>query len=106
MSKMGYAVVECDGQQLKVSEGDTVLVDQGTPGEKREIKSVLAVRTAKGLKVGNPYVKGASVTGTIGEAVKGPKEIIVKYRRRKDSLLKKGHRQHYVELKVESIKEK
>ncbi len=106
MSKMGYAVVECGGGQLKVSEGDTVLIDEGTTGEKMEIKRVLALRTAKGLQVGNPYVEGASVTGTVGDLVKGPKETIVKYKRRKDYRLKKGHRQHYMELKVESIKEK
>ena len=39
----------------------------------RELGPVLALRTASGLKVGNPHIKGAKVTGLVEAEVKGPK---------------------------------
>ena len=92
MSGVGYAVIDCGGRQLKVSEGDTVLVDKGVVGKKIELGPVLALRSASGLKVGNPHVKGAKVTGTVEKEVDGPKITVVKYKRRKDSRVRKGHR--------------
>ncbi len=103
MSNVGYAVIDCGGRQLKVSEGDTVLVDSGVVGEKIELGPVLALRSPSGLKVGNPHVKGAKVTGVVEGEVKGPKVVIVKYKRRKNSRLRKGHRQKYVSVRVESV---
>lgn len=104
MSKVGYAVIDCGGRQLRVSEGDTVLVDKGVAGEKIELGPVLAIRSPSGLKVGSPHVKGAKVTGVVEGEVKGPKITIVKYKRRKKSRLRKGHRQKYVSVKVESVR--
>ena len=104
MSKIGYAVIDCGGRQVKVSEGDTVLVDKGVAGEKVELGPVLALRSPSGLKVGKPHVKGAKVTGVVEGEVKGPKVTVVKYRRRKNSRLRKGHRQKYVSVVVKSVR--
>ncbi len=106
MSSVSYAVVECAGRQLRVSEGDSVLVDKGSVGDKVDLGPVLALRSPSGLKVGDPHVKGAKVTGVVEEEVNGPKITVVKYKRRKDSRLRKGHRQRYVSVRIESIKEK
>ena len=103
MSDVGYAVIDCGGRQLKVSEGDTVLVDKGVVGKKIELGPVLALRSASGLKVGNPHVKGAKVTGLVEKEVKGPKISVVKYKRRKKYRLRKGHRQKCVSVKIESV---
>lgn len=104
MSGVGYAVIDCGGRQIRVSEGDTILVDKGVSGEKIELGPVLALRSPSGLKVGNPHVKGAKVTGVVEGEAKGPKVTIVKYKRRKNSRLRKGHRQKYVSVKVESVR--
>ncbi len=104
MSKVGYAVIDCGGRQLRVSEGDTVLVDNGIVGEKIELGPVLALRSPSGLTVGGPHIKGAKVTGVVEGEVKGPKVTVVKYKRRKKSRLRKGHRQKYVSVKVESVR--
>ena len=104
MSKVGYAVIDCGGRQLRVSEGDTVLVDKGVVGEKVELGPVLALRSPSGLNVGSPHVKGAKVTGVVEGEAKGPKVTIVKYKRRKNSRLRKGHRQKCVSVRVESVR--
>lgn len=106
MSSIGYAVVECAGRQLMVSEGDSVLIDKGSVGDKVDLGPVLALRLPSGLKVGDPHVKGAKVTGVVEKEVNGPKITVVKYKRRKDSRLRKGHRQKYVSVRIESIEEK
>ena len=54
-------------------------------------------------KIGLPYLTGATVTATIlGEAV-GPKIITLKYKRRKGSRKKIGHRQGYLRVKIDAI---
>jgi len=45
--------------------------------------------------VGTPYVEGASVTGKIVAQRKARKVTVFKYKRRKDSKKKKGHRQSF-----------
>ena len=54
-------------------------------------------------KVGKPFVKGAKVTATVGETVKGTKVQVVKMKRRKGYRRTQGHRQRYTLLKVEEI---
>jgi large subunit ribosomal protein L21 len=104
MSDISYAVVECAGRQMRVSEGDVILLDEGIVGKKVDLDSVVALRSPSGLKVGDPYIKGAKVTAVVGEEVKGPKISVVKYKKRKDSKRKIGHRQRYFSATVESIK--
>ena len=56
-----------------------------------------------GPKVGTPVVEGAKVTASVIAEVKGVKLVIQKYRRRKNSRVKKGHRQKYLRIKIEKI---
>jgi large subunit ribosomal protein L21 len=103
MSEIGYAVLDCGGRQMKVREGDTVVLESGTVGEKVELEGVVAVRSPAGLETGSPYVEGAKVICVITEPVSGPKITTVKYKKRKGYRLRKGHRQKYVSARVESI---
>ena len=103
MSGMGYAVLDCDGRQMKVREGDTILLDRGAEGEKVELDKVVALRSPKGLQTGSPYVEGAKVICIVGQPVRAPKITTVKYKRRKGYRRKIGHRQNYVTARVESI---
>ena len=103
MSEATYAVLECSGGQMKVCEGDTILLDKGEVGKEIELGPVLALRSTSGLNVGKPYVEGAKVTGIVEEAVKGRKIIVAKFKRRKGYKLRKGHRQKYVSVRVTAI---
>ena len=101
-----YAVIQDGGRQFTVREGDRILVDRKKDmAENAEIRfdKVLLVGDANGAKVGSPTVAGASVTGTVVCERKGEKLIVFKYRRRKDSKVKRGHRQKYTVVKVEKI---
>ena len=63
---------------------------------------VLFVSGEKNL-VGAPYVEGATVTAKCEKQGRGKKITVFKYRAKKHSATKKGHRQSYTKLIVEAI---
>ena len=99
-----YAVVRSGGKQLRVAPGDVVDVEliDGAPGDRVELDDVLLV-SGDQISVGQPRVEGAKVVATIAGGSSGPKIRIFKYKRRKRYRLRKGHRQHFTQLKIESI---
>ena len=101
-----HAVIQCAGKQYRVSEGDAIKVEQMgcEVGEKVEINEVLIVCDDGSFEVGTPLVRNAKVVAEVLGHGRGEKVITYKYRRRKNSHNKKGHRQNYTELRIESIK--
>ncbi len=99
-----YAIIETNGKQFPVSEGNTVNVDQlaAEIGSEVTISNVLMIGGSS-FTIGNPYIAGAKVTAEVVEHFRGEKVIIFKKRRRHDSRLKKGHRQNYTKLRIKSI---
>jgi large subunit ribosomal protein L21 len=73
------------------------------PGDKVTFDEVLFVGNEGKFQVGAPLVKGASVTGeVIGEAM-GDKVIAFRFKRRKNVRKKRGHRQHYTQVRITGI---
>jgi len=103
---MEYAVVEIGGSQFKVKKGDVVQTDFALGKAKKTVKidKVLMCRSGKKTELGNPYVKGASVSCDVIGVDRAVKVIAYKYRRRKSSKFKKGHRQQQITLKIKEIK--
>jgi large subunit ribosomal protein L21 len=101
-----FAVVKAGGQQYKVAKDDVIKIDkiEGEEGSEIILENVLLVSDdKKGLTVGAPLVKGATVTVTILEQTRDKKVLIFKKRRRKNSRRKNGHRQYITILKVTNI---
>jgi len=100
-----YAIISSGGKQFRVEEGETLRLEklEAQPGDKIELDQVLFVSTEDGVKVGNPLVPSAKVTGTILAEGKGRKIIVFKKKRRKQYRRKNGHRQLYTEVLVDSI---
>ena len=100
-----YALVEIKGKQYKVEKGSLIKVDLlgEEAGNKVEFETVLMLSDDKGPKIGKPYVKGAKVTATVGETVKGTKINVLKFKKRKGYHRNQGHRQKYSLLKVNEI---
>jgi large subunit ribosomal protein L21 len=103
---MAYAVIRTGGKQYRVAEGDTVRVDllSGSAGDKVTFDEVLAIGGDAEAKIGKPKVAGASVEAEIVGEVKGDKLIVFKFRRRKRSRKKAGHRQAYTAVKITKVK--
>jgi large subunit ribosomal protein L21 len=101
-----YAIVRDGSSQLRCEKGARVrlaLRSGVEPGTLLDLTDVLLVGEGDGVKVGTPLVAGAKVTARIMGQSKGPKLIVYRYRRRKNSDKKRGHRQHYTEAVIESI---
>jgi large subunit ribosomal protein L21 len=102
---MAYAVIRTGGKQYRVAQGDTVRVEllTGNPGDKVKFDDVLMIG-GDTPKFGSPLVTGASVEGEIVGTALGEKLVVFKFRRRKRSRRKAGHRQHYTAVKITSVK--
>lgn len=100
-----YAIIETGGKQYKVSEGDVIKVEKLAveAGAAYAFDKVLVVSGDNGISVGAPYVEGAKVGATVIGDGKAKKVIIYKYKSKKGFHKKKGHRQPYTMLKIDSI---
>ena len=80
-----FSIVEQDGFQFKVSEGDTIRVPRmsAEKGSEIALEKVLMVGGTDGVKVGSPVVSGAVVKAKVVDHVKGDKLFILKKKRRK-----------------------
>jgi len=64
---------------------------------------VVALDGDDGLKVGAPYVEGATVTGTVLKNGKGKKITVFTYKAKKSEKRKMGHRQPYTKVQITAI---
>lgn len=102
-----YAIIEDGAHQYKVQVGQTLDIQQRdvADGQKTvEFDRVVLVANESERKIGQPYVADATVTASIQSQILGDKIRILKYRRRKDSRTRKGHRQKYLRVTIDSIK--
>jgi large subunit ribosomal protein L21 len=100
-----YAIIVEGGRQFKVEEGQELDIDYRdlAAGEQVTFDRVLAYQDGETLRVGQPALEGASVTGEVLSLTQGPKLVIQKYRRRKNYRRKTGHRQLYIRVKINKI---
>jgi large subunit ribosomal protein L21 len=100
-----YAVIELKGSQIKVEKNDTFTVNRIEPQKSKTLKvnKVLFGKKGNSYKIGMPYVKDAYVECEILGDKRSKKVTVFKYRDRKSSQSKKGHRQDITELKVKEI---
>lgn len=101
-----FAVIKTGGKQYRVQEGQTLKVEKLAvdEGKKVNFDEVLLVSNGDDVKVGAPFVKGAKVTAEVVSHGRGDKVKILKFRRRKHSMKRMGHRQWFTEVKVTAIK--
>jgi large subunit ribosomal protein L21 len=100
-----YAVIKTGGKQYKVAAGENVKVERiaADVGQEVVLDQVLAVGNGAELKVGAPWVAGASVKATVVAQGRHDKVRIFKMRRRKHYQKHGGHRQNYTELQISAV---
>ncbi|MDR1834479.1 MAG: 50S ribosomal protein L21 [Fusobacteriaceae bacterium] len=100
-----YAVIKTGGKQYKVAEGDVLKVEKLNAEIEStvELTDVLMIGGDGAVKVGSPTISGASVSAQILSQGKGPKVISFKYKPKKATRVKKGHRQLFTEIKITAI---
>ncbi len=100
-----FAVIVTGGKQYKVNEGDVIFIEKldVEAEDKVTFDKVLALSNGDKFTVGAPFVEGASVEAKVVKNGKGPKIHILKYKSKKDSKKKIGHRQPYTKVQIEKI---
>lgn len=100
-----YAIIEVEGKQYKVEKDDIIDIERQDKQEHKSLilSKVLLMADQNNIHIGQPYVKGAKVKAIILKNLKAPKVISYKYRRRKSSHWRKGHRQLLTRIRIKEI---
>jgi len=101
-----YAVIRDSSRQTTVRTGDVILCDlrsQARPGDPITFSDVLLLGGEGQPRVGTPTVAGAKVTGEVLGEQKGEKVVALRFHRRKNVRVKRGHRQHYTRVRITGI---
>ena len=102
-----YAIIESGSKQYRVEPKSIIEVDKiEIPEGQKEfsLDRVLLAYDGKQIHVGTPTLKGASVICDYVGDFRGKKVISFRFRRRKNSRKKHGHRQELSRLVVKEIK--
>ena len=100
-----YAIVQTGSKQYRVQAGDKIRVESLPvyTGEIVSIDDVLMVSREGDVKVGTPVVAGARVRAQVTSRGRGRKITVFKYKSKVRYRRKKGHRQHYTDLRIIDI---
>ena len=103
-----FAVIATGGKQYVVSPGMTIKVErlagEHKAGDMITFDKVLIVDSGSDTTVGTPYISGAKVTGRLEKEGRDKKIEVIKYKQKSRYFVRRGHRQHYFLVKIESIK--
>jgi len=101
-----YAIVETGGKQYRLSKNDIFEMERidGAAGKTVKLDRVLLYSDGKKVEIGKPYLKNVKLDCQILGDIRSKKTISFKYKRRKGSRRKIGHRQDLTRLKVKDIK--
>ncbi|MEK7521163.1 MAG: 50S ribosomal protein L21 [Patescibacteria group bacterium] len=100
-----FAVIETGGKQYRVSSEQKIKVEKlnGENGGAVVFDKILLLADGEKIKIGAPYVEGAGVAGEILNQGRDKKKIVFKYHSKNRFRKKKGHRQHFTEVKIGKI---
>lgn len=102
---MTYAIVEIGGGQIRVEPGRFYDINllAAEPESSYTIDKVLLVNDDNDVTIGRPFIKGATVEGTVMRHRRGKKVIVYKMQPKKKTRKKRGHRQELTRLMIDSI---
>lgn len=100
-----YAIIQTGGKQYQAVKGKTIAIEkiEGEPGAMIEFSDVLLRKTGpEHVEIGQPHLQ-TPVKASIVKQMRGPKVVIFKFKRRKKSRVKRGHRQSQTVVRIEAI---
>jgi large subunit ribosomal protein L21 len=104
---MEFAVIQTGGKQYTVSKGETIsiekLSDESKVGDKVVFDKVLLVDDGKNTTIGTPFIPKATVKATITKIGRESKVVVVHYKQKSRYFKKNGHRQPFVQVKIDSL---
>jgi len=101
-----YAIIRTGGRQYRAEPGQNVDVERlpYPEGETVELTDVLLVAPDGGSPlIGQPTVKGAVVSATVVQQGRERKVFVWKYKAKERYRRRRGHRQYFTRLRIDSI---
>lgn len=101
-----YAVVRTGGRQYRAEPGQVIDVERlpQAEGEVIDLTDVLLVVSDDGkATVGQPTVADAVVKATVVQQGRGRKIFVWKYKPKQNYRRRRGHRQYFTRLRIDSI---
>jgi large subunit ribosomal protein L21 len=96
-----YAVIRTGGKQYRVTPGDTLRIEKSEHDGTLEFSDVLAVSGDEGKF--EQELGGAKVLAEVVGEGRGEKILVFHYKRKKQYKKLQGHRQSFVEVKINEI---
>ena len=102
---MSYAIIKTGGLQHRVTVGEKLNIGnlEVAEGDSVSFDQVLAAGEGDSIRVGAPFIAGATVGAKVLGHLKGEKVIAFKFRRRKGYHRTRGHRQQLTRVEITSI---
>jgi large subunit ribosomal protein L21 len=102
---MKYAIIRSGARQFRCVEGATIEVDRlpVQSGAAHTFADVLLIANDGSVTVGTPTIAGAAVNATVIDEFRAPKVIAYRYKAKERQRKKRGHREYYTRLLVNSI---
>ena len=97
-----YAIIKTGGKQYCVEEGKVITIEKLDVEAGAEV-AFDEVLLGDSVKIGQPTVAGAKVTGKVLEQGKGAKIRIFKYKAKSNYRRRQGHRQPFTKVQIEKI---
>lgn len=96
------AIIQTGGKQYLVSPGQKIKIEKIEKKDGSEIvfNEVLLLEKNKKIEIGTPFLKEIKVIGKVLRQGKAKKVIAFKYKAKKRSKVKKGHRQPFTEIEI------
>jgi large subunit ribosomal protein L21 len=99
-----YAIIETGGKQIKVEKGQEIYIEKlGVEADDVFTFDKVLFVGGDNVKVGVPFVEGATVKATVVKNGRAKKITVFKYKAKKNYRKKQGHRQPYTKLVIDSI---
>jgi large subunit ribosomal protein L21 len=102
---MAYAIIKTGGKQYKVAVGDKLDLEkiEGQAGDTATFDQVLFYSKDADVRIGDPVLEGAKVSGKVVDQHRGKKVISFKYKKRKGYHRTIGSRRQLTRVQIESI---
>lgn len=99
-----YAIVKTGGKQYKVAPGDRLNVEKldAEVGSTVELPAICIVDGDK-VEANPAEAAKTKVTATILEQFKGEKQLVFKFKKRKNYKKLRGHRQQLTRIEISSV---
>ncbi len=98
---MKFAVIQTGGKQYLVKSGEVLKIEKiSAEGDTVVFDKILLIIDNDKTQIGRPFVEGAKVSAKIIGQGRAKKVNVIRYKSKTRYHKKKGHRQHYTQVKI------